>query len=856
MGECVKERKGFTLVELLAVIAILGVIAVIAYPSVMKNIRESKTDTYQLQIEEIKKASASWAASKASFMPTKEGEQVTLLFGELKKSGLIDKNLISAKTKKKFPNDMEIIITRKGKKYTYQVLDETGTVSNDGNYNDPSIILKGLSFEYIEVNSTYKDKGAIGIKKDGTTISSDQIVVTPTTIDTSVIGREYTIQYKATIDGKTVAVIRKVKVRDTIPPDIVTPKNTEMAPTTATFNVMDGVSATDNSKETIQVKASGNVVTTVPGVYVITYKASDSSGNTRTKKRTITIYNSICPLIRIQGDQPSGVPTNKDMNLTAKYVANEKEASEYDFQWQRKVNGVWTDISGATTNKHKETTDQNTNYRLVYKYADCNNITNEWNAYIDKTAPTCTVTTSGTGGNGGWYKSSVSLGLTRSDGTGSGVASYDLTKSSLATFNNSASGSQSDTAGTTWYGHVKDKAGNIGQCNTNVKVDTVSPTCSVGISGTVGDNSWYRSTVSVSLSKSDSNGIANYGLTTSSSTTYNGSSSASQSDTSGVTWRGYVQDPAGNTGSCSTNFKVDKTPPTISSFSASSTNASYHVLLSKLSIGASDANSMNMYVSNSGYGTGGSWESYTTSKNWNVGGSLNGAARTIYLSVKDAAGNTSTRSTTYTVYNQCSSKTQTYSYGSCSASCGGGTRTKYTYNTDRYTGANCGTTTSSESCNTQACPKNGWYNEGCWKYYKNGSLVYGWLNVSGSWYYLQSNACMVTGWLQNFEYGCSSGWYYFNPSGGAMMTNTTIEGWTLGSDGCGVQAAHTHSWNGRGNTIHNVGFSWTCTRGHSHTTAYYIYCSICGTQATSSPKYVCPTNPYGTADGWTIFSGK
>ena len=76
---------------------------------------------------------------------------------------------------------------------------------------------------------------------------------------------------------------------------------------------------------------------------------------------------------------------------------------------------------------------------------------------------------------------------------------------------------------------------------------------------------------------------------------------------------------------------------------------------------------------------------------------------------------------------------------------------------------------------------------------------------------------------------------------------------TTGTDStsCSVPS-HTHVFKSRGSSLKNTSFSWTCTRGHSHKTAYYIYCSTCGQKASSSPTLVCPTNPYGTAQGWTL----
>ena len=99
----------------------------------------------------------------------------------------------------------------------------------------------------------------------------------------------------------------------------------------------------------------------------------------------------------------------------------------------------------------------------------------------------------------------------------SGVAGYGMSTSSVASYNSKKTMTQSaDTTGTTYYGYVKDKAGNINNCNVGVKKDTKAPTCSVKGSGTKGNNDWYRSNVNVYLNYSDSgSGINNYGLSTS-----------------------------------------------------------------------------------------------------------------------------------------------------------------------------------------------------------------------------------------------------------------------------------------------------------------------------------------------------
>ena len=55
-------KKGFTLVELLAVITLLAVVGMIAMPVVSKSIESSKEKAYNAQVKEVEKAAASWAS--------------------------------------------------------------------------------------------------------------------------------------------------------------------------------------------------------------------------------------------------------------------------------------------------------------------------------------------------------------------------------------------------------------------------------------------------------------------------------------------------------------------------------------------------------------------------------------------------------------------------------------------------------------------------------------------------------------------------------------------------------------------------------------------------------------------------
>lgn len=90
-------------------------------------------------------------------------------------------------------------------------------------------------------------------------------------------------------------------------------------------------------------------------------------------------------------------------------------------------------------------------------------------------------------------------------------------------------------------------------------------------------------------------------------------------------------------------------------------------------------------------------------------------------------------------------------------------------------------------------PRNEWklVNNSWYFFDSQGYMFTGWLNISGSWYYLNTdegsnNGKMVTGWR-----AVSGKWYYLSTatdgSGGKMLLNTTIDDYRLGADGAWVK---------------------------------------------------------------------
>ena len=103
------------------------------------------------------------------------------------------------------------------------------------------------------------------------------------------------------------------------------------------------------------------------------------------------------------------------------------------------------------------------------------------NIRVDITSPSCSITTKpgSPDGNNGWYVSRPTLTLNYSDSGPSKISDYGLNAGSKS-YNKKTTGSQGETTGITWYGIVKDGAGNTATCSSNtIKVDTTPPIISL-----------------------------------------------------------------------------------------------------------------------------------------------------------------------------------------------------------------------------------------------------------------------------------------------------------------------------------------------------------------------------------------
>ncbi len=459
----IKNKKGFTLVELLGAIVILGIISTIAIVSLTKVLESSHKKYYDTQVKLLQTAGQTYFSDHKDLLPIINFGVNRVNLGVLIDQGYINE-IVDYNKKECYTDDRSYVtVTRRGpSSYVYQAVlsckdRSTQTQDNNnekGNFNINLDYSNGIdSSNGFKEENIYYVRGTLSLGLTITTNSSGD--------NAGIIGYRYSIVKKS--NGKIY-------------------KTSEVIP----------------SKDSI---------------------CTSSGDNCTTLSDTI--------------------------NIRAKDIKD----GEYTLEIEA------FNLKGNSNNKQFAT------YTIV----------------IDKTKPKCNITLpTKTNDNfvNGWYNGKASNGsITFTDAY---LSNYDITNNSNPTYNNFISGTSetrlvtlkdTTTSGQTFYGYVKDIAGNIGTCKTDViKVDKSSPTCSVNTTTSPnGKNGWFTSIPTIKLSDTTKDngysGINSYGLSTTENT-YNNSHTNTQGNTTGKKWYGVIKDNAGNVNPCnSDSIKVDTSKP-------------------------------------------------------------------------------------------------------------------------------------------------------------------------------------------------------------------------------------------------------------------------------------------------------
>tara|TARA_Y100000389_G_scaffold72022_2_gene68737 strand:+ start:148 stop:8115 length:7968 start_codon:yes stop_codon:yes gene_type:complete len=217
---------------------------------------------------------------------------------------------------------------------SYTAIDSNGNESNTLSRTvivvddtPPSVTLKdGNSNITHEVNTDFIDTGVIALDYTGSTISNDNITISYTlngssvnNIETNIVNRTYIITYTVTDsnNNKTTTITRTVNIVDTTPPLIQLNGSSFMNLNYQETFTDPGVTINDNYNNADEITTLINytyqrtslvnatdvngIDTSVLGMYIITYTATDNNNNTSSITRTVLVEDTSNPIITLNG---------------------------------------------------------------------------------------------------------------------------------------------------------------------------------------------------------------------------------------------------------------------------------------------------------------------------------------------------------------------------------------------------------------------------------------------------------------------------------------------------------------------------------------------------------------------------
>lgn len=186
---------------------------------------------------------------------------------------------------------------------TYQAVDSAGNKSTATrkvvvlDNLAPTITLNGEAAISIPIGGEYTEQGASASDETDGALN----VTVSGQVNTDVIG-EYVISYSAEdSSGNRATITRTVKITDGTPPIVSLNGEAEVTILHGEQYVELGATASDDTDGNLEVVISGSVNSQILGVHIITYTATDKSGNSSSISRKVTVKDGTAPVVTLNG---------------------------------------------------------------------------------------------------------------------------------------------------------------------------------------------------------------------------------------------------------------------------------------------------------------------------------------------------------------------------------------------------------------------------------------------------------------------------------------------------------------------------------------------------------------------------
>ena len=555
-----KLRRGFTLIEILAAVTILGILSIVAIVSVNKVIQKSKQNHYITAEDNLEMAGQSYVQQNRNYLPKTIGQKTKIPLKTLVEHKYIEQIKDYSDNECDLDNSYVQVFKYSKEDYSYVAYLDCPV------YNSKEQLEKGsptITITLTNPQSTKTAKANIKVE-DQEKLLSWSYIIYKNGKDVLNSGSMMLPNYEKVVE-KTLNISKytpgKIKV-------VVTATNIYGLSKTTTSEVKDYKDEQAPSCIIKEVDKETNPKEWTKENRTITVGCEDGEGSGCTREEYTKTFKTTTVVGNITIEDESGnktickVSVNVDITppeCTVSFSGTTGLAGWYKSSPAR-VNMSTSDAhsgvgsydlttsltpsyNGTTTATQGDTASQTWYGYVMDNVGNINKCDNT--VKVDTVAPTCSITLSGTSGSNGWYKEkAVTVTLKPSDAL-SGVGQTGLSTNATPPLGSTTSSTQGDTSGVTWYGRAQDKAGNIGEvCNSGrFKVDKTKPSLSWDTSAGPHDNN---------------NGITVYSTCTDSLSGVNshtGSSSVG-SPTSGTKKTHTCTDKAGNSSSIDRTFKV------------------------------------------------------------------------------------------------------------------------------------------------------------------------------------------------------------------------------------------------------------------------------------------------------------